>query len=258
MQKQPKLLDQVRNAIRYKHYSLSTEKAYVYWIRFYIRFNKLQHPSQLGKAEVEQFLKFLINERSISASTHRQALSAILFLYKEVINQDLAWLTELDRPSAPKRLPTYLSRQEVQNVFQHLESNSLLISMLLYGTGMRIMEVMRLRTKDIDFEHNSIVIRAGKGDKDRVVMLPSSIKLKLYLHLQRTRQIWEKDRNDNIPGVEMPQALEKKYPRAPASWAWFWVFPQGKLSTCPRTLITRRHHYYPQTYRRHFQTATTK
>lgn len=188
-QNSPRLLDQLRTAIRYKHYSYATEKAYVYWVRFYIRFHNLQHPAKLGAAHVETFLKFLSTQRNVSSSTHNQALSALLFLYREVLKQDIPWLKEVSRPAKPKRLPVVLTRQEVNNVFTNLEGTHLLVAKLLYGTGIRIMEALRLRTKDIDFDHHCIIVRSGKGDKDRVVMLPTSVISNLKIQLQRAHTL---------------------------------------------------------------------
>lgn len=165
-QNSPRLLDQLRTAIRYKHYSYATEKAYVYWVRFYIRFHNLRHPAEMSAAQVEAFLQYLSVKRKVSASTHKQALSALLFLYREVLKQNLPWLEEVSRPTTSKRLPVVLTRQEVACAFNNLEGVHLLVAKLLYGTGMRIMEALRLRTKDIDFDHNCIIIRCGKGDKD--------------------------------------------------------------------------------------------
>lgn len=254
-QNSPRLLDQLRTAIRYKHYSYATEKAYVYWVRFYIRFHNLQHPAKLGAAHVETFLKFLSTQRNVSSSTHNQALSALLFLYREVLKQDIPWLKEVSRPAKPKRLPVVLTRQEVNNVFTNLEGTHLLVAKLLYGTGIRIMEALRLRTKDIDFDHHCIIVRSGKGDKDRIVMLPTSVISNLKIQLQRAHTLWSIDRQNTVPGVELPNALNLKYPRASESWAWFWVFPQDKTATCPTSGIHRRHHLYPQTFRRDFKRA---
>lgn len=229
-QNSPRLLDQLRTAIRYKHYSYATEKAYVYWARFYIRFNNLQHPANMGATHVEAFLKFLSTRRNVSSSTHNQALSALLFLYREVLKQDLPWLNEVSRPAKPKRLPVVLTRQEVNNLFTNLEGTHLLLAKLLYG----------------------------KGDKDRVVMLPASLTSSLNTQLQRAHSLWLGDRQNAIAGVELPHALNVKYPRASESWAWFWVFPQEGTSNCPISGIHRRHHLYPQTLRRDLKRSLEK
>jgi integron integrase len=259
--KTPRLMDQVRECLRYKHYSLATEKLYVYWIRFFIRWSGLRHPKEMGAPEVEAFLSMLTNERNISPSTHRQALSALLFLYKEVLKISLPWMMEIGRPKEQKHLPVVLSKTEVQQVIQTLDaSNSVfgLFAKLLYGTGMRIMEAARLRVKDIEFEQGAILIRDAKGSKDRAVMLPQSLISALKIQLANAHTLWELDRQNQLPGVEMPFALAKKYPRAGESWAWFWVFPQQTISTDPRSRIVRRHHLYAQTFRRSFQLALRK
>jgi integron integrase len=251
----PRFLDQVRQCLRYKHYSLSTEKIYVYWMRFFIRWSGLRHPKEMGALEVEAFLTMLATERQVSPSTHRQALSAILFMYKEVLKVELPWLQEIGRPKNKQRLPVVLTALEIEQSFRHLDASNpmfALFAKLLYGTGMRIMEAARLRTKDIDFEHGAIVVRAGKGDKDRVVMLPVSLRSDLQVQLAHCKLIWQTDRDHQVAGVELPYALAKKYPRADQSLAWFWVFPQQTLSTDPRSRVIRRHHLYPQTFRRAF------
>lgn len=254
----PRLLDQVRERLRYKHYSLSTEKVYVYWIRFFIRWSGLRHPIEMGSPEVEAFLTMLVTERHVSASTHKQALSAILFLYKEVMQIDLPWMQQIGRPKTQQRLPVVLTTLEVQAVFRVLDASHpefALFAKLLYGTGMRIMEAARLRIKDVDFEHGAIIIREAKGGKERVVMLPTSLKIDLQNQIIQSKLIWQVDITAQKSGVEMPFALEKKYPRAGHSTAWFWVFPQKTLSTDPRTGVVRRHHLFAQTFRRAFTAA---
>ncbi len=246
----PRLLTQVRDRIRFHHYALSTEKVYVHWIRFFIRFHDLRHPETMGGAEVEAFLTHLATERNVSASTHRQALSAILFLYKEVLKLELPWMAEIGRPRTQQRLPEVLTVSEVQRTLSCLRGEHATLAKLLYGTGMRILEGMRLRTKDIDFDRGAIIVREAKGGKDRVVMLPRSLRDELKQQLRLSHAIWEADRAAKLPGVEMPHALSVKYPRAGESWGWHWVFAQAAVSTDPRTGVKRRHHGYPQTFRR--------
>ena len=250
-----RLLDQLRERIRYKHYSLSTEKTYVQWVRSFIHFNKLRHPREMGKLEVETFLMWLAAERQVSASTHRQALSALLFLYGEVLAVELPWLGEIGRPRQVKRLPVVLSADEVRRIFQFLEGEHLLMARLLYGTGLRIMEAMRLRVKDIDFTHNTIIVREAKGNKDRAVMLPATLVESLHGQLARANALWVGDRSAGREGVYLPHALERKYPRAGQSWAWHWVFPQATLSTDPRSGIERRHHAHETAFQRAFKRA---
>lgn len=245
-----KLLDQVRAAVRYKHFALSTERAYTHWVRMFIKFHALRHPKDMGVLEVEAFLSHLANVRNVSPSTHRQALSALLFLYTEVLKVNLPWMQEIGRPKPTQRLPVVLTVDEVMRLLAHLDGVHRLLAQLLYGTGMRILEVLRLRIKDIDFEHGAIVVREGKGNKDRVVMLPSTMREPLQAQLERARVLWSLDRADAVAGVELPHALAQKYPRAGESWGWFWALPQAALSVDPRSGVRRRHHYFAETFRR--------
>ena len=250
-----RILDQLRERIRYLHYSLRTEEAYVYWARAFIRFHELRHPAEMGKAEVEAFLMWLVAKRNVSSSTHRQALSALLFLYVKVLGVELPWLETIGRPREVKRLPVTLSPDEVARIFLQMEGEFLLIAQLLYGTGLRILEAMRLRVKDIDFTRNTIIVREAKGNKDRAVMLPAKLVDSLQAQLRRANTFWARDRAAGRPGVYMPDALDRKYPRSGQSWAWHWVFPQSTLATDPRTGIERRHHVYETTFQRAFKRA---
>lgn len=250
-----KVLDQLRERIRYLHYSLRTEEAYVHWVRGYIRFHGLRHPSTLGGAEVEAFLSWLANARRVSSSTHKQALSALLFFYGKVLAIDLPWMKEIGRPRSHRRLPVVLSRVEVSRILTLLDGEHRLLAQLLYGTGMRISEALQLRVKDLDFEHSTIVVREGKGGKDRAVMLAQRLAPALREQLARARLLWAADQATGRGGVEMPDALERKFPRAGASWTWFWVFPQSAHSTDPRSGVIRRHHLYDQTFQRAFKRA---
>ena len=246
----PKLLDQVRGKIRLKHYSIRTEQAYVDWIkRFVLHFDK-RHPRDLGAAEVEVFLTYLAVNRKVAASTQNQAKSALLFLYKEVLAMDLPWLGKVEQARAPKRLPVVLTRDEVQAVLTRLSGTHWLIASLLYGTGMRIMEGLRLRVKDVDFKRREILIRDGKGFKDRVTMLPVSLAAALQAHMVRVRELHGVDLQQGYGMVYLPNALARKYPTAPREWAWQYVFPAGKLSTDPRSDEVRRHHVQDQSVQR--------
>lgn len=256
--KSGRLLDQLRERIRYAHYSLRTEKNYVYWVRFFIRFHKLRHPREMAAAEVEAFLTYLANDRRVSPSTHRQALSAILYLYKEVLNVDLPWMQEIGRPQQRFRIPVVLSREEVASLLMHVDERYRLICQVLYGAGLRLMECMCLRVKDVDFDRKVMVVRQGKGGKDRVVMLPTVLMEPLREQLARSRAWWAADRAGNVPGVWLPDALARKYPRADASWAWHWVFPADHLSVDPRSGIRRRHHMYEQTVGRALGVAVAR
>lgn len=236
----PRLLTQVRERIRFYHFALSTKKVYVHWIRFFIRLHGLRHPETMGRVEVEAFLTHLASERNVAASTHRQALSALLFLYREVLHIELPWMTEIGRPKTPQRLPEVLTVNEVLRTLTLMQGEHATLAKLLYGTGMRIVEGMRLRTKDVDFDRGAIIVREAKGGKDRVVMLPRSLRDALKQQLRLSHAIWEADRAAKFPGVEMPHALAVKYPRAGESWGWHWVFPQAAIATDPRTGTRRR------------------
>jgi integron integrase len=253
-----KILEQVRERVRYLHYSMRTEEAYLYWIRFFIRWSGTRHPNDMGADEVREFLTFLAVKRNVSAATHRVALSALLFLYQKVMCVDLPWLDGLDRPSVPRRLPTVLTREEVARILALLSGDHAVLARLLYGTGMRITEGIQLRVKDVDFDHRAIVIREGKGFKDRVVMLPETLIESMKQQIANARAIWSQDVASDKAGVFMPHALNKKYPRAGSGWAWFWVFPQASHSTDPRSGEVRRHHMYDQTFQRDFKRAVAQ
>jgi integron integrase len=233
-----RVLDQLRERIRYRHYSLSTEQVYVYWVRFFIRWSDrggvLRHPRSMGASEVEAFLTHLATMRKVSASTHNQALSAILFLYLEVLAIELPWLNGINRLTQKRRIPSVLTKNEVAGLRARMDGVTALIARLLYGTGMRLMEGMRLRIKNVDFDRQVIIVRNAKGGKDRGVMLPRSLLAALRLQLQAARAIWEADRQAQRGGVETPHALEQKHPKVGDSWAWFWMFPSPTFSIDPR------------------------
>ena len=250
-----RLLDQLREQIRYLHYSLRTEEAYVYWVKKFIRFHQMRHPRDMGQPEVEAFLTMLAVQRKVSASTHRQALSALLFLYQKVFGLELAWMDDLARPVPRKRIPVVLTRAEVQALLGKLEGQHKLLASLLYGCGLRLMEGLRLRVKDVDFDRSVVIVRDAKGGKDRVVMLPHSIVPALKDQFRQSHVIWAHDRAQQLPGVETPHALDAKYPKAGQTWAWHWMFAQPTLSTDPRSKIVRRHHAYDQTFQRAFKHA---
>lgn len=252
----PRLLDALRAQVRALHYSLRTEQAYVYWVRAFIRFHGLRHPGELAQPEIEAFLSWLANERQVAPATHRQALSALLFLYQKVLKQDLPWLADIGRPPQKRRLPVVLSHEQVGRLLAAMDEQAPphgLLARLFYGTGLRLMEGLRLRVKDIDFERRAILVREGKGDKDRVVMLPAALQAPLRAQLASAHALWAADRADGLAGVHTPHALARKYPRAPLSWAWFWVFPQARPATDPRSGMLRRHHLLDQTFQRAFQ-----
>ena len=242
-----RLLDQLRERLRYAHYSLSTERAYVYWVKFFIRFHHLRHPREMGGAEVARFLSWLVTERRLSASAHKQALAALLFLYKQVLDFDPPWMQEIGRPRPSHRLPVVLSRDEVSRLLSATSGVHRLVFTLLYGTGMRKMECLQLRVKDLDFERALIVIREGKGNKDRITMLPRALEGDLRKQLDFARELWARDRAENRAGVQTPSSVANKYPRAGQSWSWFWVFPSDHESLDPRSGVRRRHHIYEGT-----------
>ncbi|PWB55009.1 MAG: integron integrase [Nitrosomonadales bacterium] len=246
----PKLLDQVRGKIRLKHYSIRTEQAYADWIKRFILFFDKRHPRELGAADVEKFLTHLAVEGKVAASTQNQAKSALLFLYREVLEIELPWLDNVERAKAPKRLPVVLTRQEVQAVLSRMEGTQWLIASLLYGTGMRIMECLRLRVKDVDFSRREILIRDGKGFKDRVTMLPAALASALREHLQKVKALHDQDLAAGLGSAYLPYALERKYPNAAREWGWQYVFPATGISTDPRSGETRRHHVLEQSIQR--------
>ncbi|MEW6296546.1 MAG: integron integrase [Thermodesulfobacteriota bacterium] len=239
-----KLLDQVREAIRTRHYSLQTEKAYVQWIKRFIFFHGKRHPLEMGEAEVGQFLSSLATEAHVSASTQNQALNALLFLYREVLEKPIGYLNGVIRAKRPGRLPVVLTRQEVRALFGHLERTEWLMATLLYGAGLRLMECLRLRVQDIDFFSNQITVRAGKGDKDRVTVLPAAALEPLRKHLEKVKMQYQRDMERGLGGASLPNALEKKYPNASREWGWQYVFPASKLSIDPRSGKLRRHHLH--------------
>lgn len=251
----PKLVDQVRAAIRLRHYSIRTEKAYVQWVIRYVRFHGMRHPLGLGAREVTAFLSHLAVEGDVAASTQQQALSALLFLYRVVLEQDLPWLDDLVRPKKPVRLPVVLNIDEVQRILAAMQGTHALMGRLLYGTGMRLLECLRLRIKDVDFLRREILVRDGKGGKDRVTVLPLSLVQPLREHLAQANALFAQDRRAGRPGVYLPHALERKYPEAGKSWGWFWVFPAAALSVDPRSGIERRHHAHEKALQRALKQA---
>jgi integron integrase len=257
-----RLLDQVRERIRYLHYSLQTEKAYLYWIKFFIRWHgrdgPMRHPREMGATEVEAFLTMLATERRVSTSTHNQALSAVLFLYREVLNIDLPWLNGVNRPTQKRRIPSVLTRDEVSSLFRFLDGQMLLLAQLLYGTGMRLMEGLRLRIKDVDFHRRVIIVREAKGGKDRVVMLPQTLAQALHSQLLQARAVWDADQRAQRGGVETPHALEQKYPKVGQTLGWFWLFPSPTLSVDPRSGVERRHHLFEERLQRAIKKAVAQ
>ncbi|MES2297499.1 MAG: integron integrase [Pseudomonadota bacterium] len=246
----PKLLDQMRARIRTLHYSIRTEQAYLDWAKRYILFHRKRHPLDLGKVDVEAFLSYLAVERKVSASTQAQAKAALLFLYQRVLDQDLPWLSDIVAAKQPQRLPTVLSVPEARAVVQHLTGTAALVGPLLYGSGLRVLEACRLRVLDLDFGMHQVMIRNGKGAKDRVTMLPQSLADPLQLHLRHIQTMHEHDLISGGGKVYLPFALERKYPQAAAEWKWQYVFPADHLSRDPRSGSVRRHHISEQSIQR--------
>lgn len=246
----PELLDRVRERIRFKHYSIRTEDSYVQWIRRFILFHGKRHPAEMGAVEVEAFLTHLAVEGNVAASTQNQARSALLFLYKAVLGSELPWLNNVEQAKKPRRLPVVLTEDEVRAVLASLDGVHWLVAALLYGAGLRLMEALRLRVQDVDFKRREILVRNGKGFKDRVTMLPARVAGRLQSHLVAVRLLHEKDLAEGLGEVHLPYALDRKYPNAGRSWGWQYVFPSGNRSVDPRTGKTRRHHLDEQTIQR--------
>ena len=251
----PRLLDRVRDKIRLRHYSLRTEQAYLDWIKRFILFHGKRHPEALGAAEVEAFLTHLAVDRQVAAATQNLAKSSILFLYRDVLQRDLPWLQNVERARSPTKLPVVLARSEVAAVLARLRGVHQLLGRLLYGTGMRIMEGVRLRVKDVDFARREILIRDGKGFKDRVTMLPRSVARPLRTHVVSVQQLHERDLADGCGEVWLPFAIARKYPGAAREWAWQYVFPADRRSRDPRSGAVRRHHLGDQAFQRAMRQA---
>jgi len=237
-----RLLDQVREVMRLKHYSLRTEQTYIQWIKRFIFFHQQRHPREMGAPEVKAFLTDLAVRHRVAASTQNQGLNALVFLYQKVLDLSLGEIGEYARAKRPQRLPVVLTREEVQRLLAAMKDTYQLMARLLYGTGMRLMECIRLRVKDVEFERNQLIVREGKGQKDRVTVLPSSIKPALQDHLARIKLRHEQDLKEGYGQVYLPNALAQKYPVADREWGWQWVFPSAKRSVDPRSGRERRHH----------------
>jgi len=238
----PKLLEQVRQLIRMRHYSIRTEQAYLQWIRRYIGFHGMRHPSELGADHLTQFLSDLAVRGQVAAATQNQALNAILFLYREVLKIELPWINDVQRAKRPQRLPVVLTRTEVRSLLAHLEGTEWLMASITYGGGLRLLECLRLRVKDLEFDRGEILVRDGKGNKDRITMLPRSLVEPLRTHLARVRSLHERDIGDGFGRVYLPFALDRKYPNADLEWGWQYVFPATRRSVDPRSGVERRHH----------------
>lgn len=236
------LMGQVRAALRTRHYSIRTERTYVHWIKRYIYFHELQHPAEMGEKEVGEFLSHLAVHGRVASSTQNQALNSLVFLYKHVMGEPLGEITNAVRAKRPQRLPVVLTQEEVRAMFRHITGTPWLVACLLYGSGLRITEGVRLRVKDIEFERRAIIVRDGKGAKDRVVTLPDEVVEPLQNHLAWARTLHDKDLDAGLGEAYLPYALARKYPTAAREWAWQYVFPSRLRSEDPRTGVERRHH----------------
>lgn len=240
----PRLLDRVRHAIRARHYSSRTEEAYVRWIRQFIFFHDKRHPVEMGESQIADFLTNLAVERGLAASSQNQALSALLFLYKNVLGRDLEWVGGIVRAKAKRKLPVVLSREEVRAILDRMTGTHRLMATLLYGAGLRLLECSKLRVKDIDFRRRQITVRGGKGGRDRVTALPAAIRRDLQQHLNQMRRQYETDIRQGAGWVELPRAVARKCPGAGTSWAWQWVFPANGFYLDPISGQRRRHHLH--------------
>lgn len=249
-QQSPRLLDRLRAEIRVRHYSIRTEETYVDWARRFILFHGKRHPKDMGAEQVTAFLTHLAAERKVSASTQNQAKSALLFLYREVLGVELPWLDEVIAAKASKRLPVVLTQTEVRRLLDGTSGTMGLVISLLYGTGMRLLEGLRLRVKDVEFTRREIVVREGKGNKDRVTVLPENLILPLKAHLEKVKALHERDLQAGFGEVYLPDALALKYPNAAKAWGWQWVFPSPVRSVDLRTGLERRHHVYEASVQR--------
>jgi integron integrase len=250
-----KLLDKVRQAIGARHYSRRTEESYVAWIRRFIIFHGKRHPLEMGEAEITAFLSSLASRNRVSASTQNQALSALLFLYRVVLKKDVEWLDGIVRAKRPVRLPVVLAREEVRAVLNHLHGTPWLMASLMYGAGLRLLECVRLRIKDVDFARGEITVRDGKGRKDRVTLLPTTVRTPLAAHIERVKLQHRLDLKRRLGSVELPDAVERKYPQAPWEWGWQWVFPATRFYRDARSGRLRRHHLHESVMQRAMKDA---
>lgn len=256
MEADPKLLDHAREQIRLRHYSIRTEESYLGWMRRFIRFHQFRHPMDLGPNEVESFLSSLVMEGDVASATQAQALSALLFMYRIVIGVDMPWLDEIVRARRPKRLPTVLTEDEVRRLLSRLDDEMWLVASVLYGGGLRLMEAIRLRVKDIDLERHAITVRSGKGDKDRNTVLPDSLVTALRAQIARVREQHNLDMAAGVANVYMPHGLSRKFPHARKELAWQYIFPAEKLAKDPRGGAIRRHHIDEKRVQRAIKRAT--
>lgn len=253
-----KLLDEVRNVMRVRHYSYETEKIYIYWIRQYIYFHNIKHPAEMGAIEIEAFLTHLAVGKNVTASTQNQALFALLFLYREVLKINLPWLEDFTPAKKSERVPVVLTKDEVKIILDQLKDVNWLIANLLYGSGLRLIEALRLRVKDLDFGFRQIVVRDGKGGNDRFTIMPTKLIEPLQNQIEKVKKLHDKDLRSGLGRVEMPFALAKKYPNAESEFCWQYVFPSKSLSKNPRTGKNGRHHISPASLQKPFKEILRK
>jgi len=255
---EPRLLDRVRTAIRTRHYSRRTEKAYTSWVRRFVLYHDKRHPGEMGEAEVTAYLSHLATERRVAASTQNQALSALLFLYREVLGIDLPWLDDVVRAKETVRVPIVLSVYEVQAMLAEMTGVNWLVASLLYGAGLRLLEALRLRTQDLDFGRGEITVRHGKGGKDRRTMLPKALQPSLMAHLDKARDQHRTDLRHGRGAVALPDAMERKSSGAAREWTWQWVFPASRFYKVPETGERRRHHHHESAVQRAVREAVLR
>lgn len=249
-------VQQMREALRLRHRAIRTERSYLHWVRAFYTFLEGKHPGDLDSRDVKSFLSHLAVDRKVAASTQNQAFNALLFLFRHALERELTDIVDTVRAKKPRRLPVVISRQDVQRIFSHLDGVALLMARLIYGCGLRVQECISLRIRDLDFEQNTLMIRSGKGDKDRLTVLPQSLKDDLHTHLLDVRQLHDQDfAREHVAGVSLPHALERKYPHAGKEWGWFWVFPAQGFSVDPQSGIRRRHHLHVSMLQRRFKAA---
>jgi len=254
----PRLLDRVRATIRVRHYSPRTERAYVGWIRKFVLFHGKRHPEDMGGAEIAEYLSYLATGKHLSANTQNQALSAVLFLYRDVLGQELEWVHGIVRAKRPVRLPVVLTQSEVAAILSQLNGTTWIMGSLLYGAGLRLMECCRLRVKDMELERNEILVRDGKGRKDRITVLPRKVKDPLIAHLERVRKMYARDLRRGGGAVPLPNALAVKYPKASKEWAWQWVFPATRTYVDPGSGEPQRHHLHESVLQREIKNAVRR
>ena len=254
----PKLLDMVRNELRVKHYSRKTEESYVSWIRQFIIFNNKIHPEKLGGEEIKNFLNYLAVSRHVSSSTQNQALNGVLYLYKNILKKDIGWINDIKYAQRKKHLPVVLTKDEVYRIFAYLEGVTLLISKLLYGGGLRLNECLKLRVQDMDLEYRTITIRDGKGEKDRITILPDKLITELNIHIKKVRNLYDSDKRKGNIEVPLPYALNKKYPNAGKEFNWQYMFPARSLVYMKDEKKSYRMHLHESTFQKLFRTAVKK